>query len=151
MFRCALAHPYSEDIEKLTPKIYSLVRKCDTALKADTKNPYNKRGILKGIKEITKLLLSKKSPGKAKRSVHSVDGALIVLGGDVSPSDVLSHIPKIAEEAGVPYIWVPSRKDLGIAAGSRRPTSIVLLEYRDDYAKSLSKCIRATQKLTSTT
>ena len=143
-YKCPIAHPYADDVEKLTPKIYSLIRKCDASIKIDAKNPYRKRGVQKGIKEIAKALLAVKKGGK---DAQRMEGALIVLGGDVSPCDVVSHIPKLAEDAGVPYIWVPSRKDLGLAAGSRRPASIVLLEAREEYAGSLSKCIRAANKL----
>ncbi|KNH09339.1 50S ribosomal protein L7Ae [Perkinsela sp. CCAP 1560/4] len=144
LFRCPIARPYSADADKLTPKIYSLVRKCDLAIKAETASKNKKQGVLKGIKEIGKLLQSKID---GKKVSHSLEGALVVFGADTSPFDVLSHIPKLAEEAGVAYVWVPSRKDLGIAAGSRRPTSVVLLEPRGDYAHSLAKCVRMTEKL----
>jgi Ribosomal protein HS6-type (S12/L30/L7a) len=49
------------------------------------------------------------------------------LAADVSPVDVISHIPILCEKKGVPYMYVRSRMELGIAAQTKRPTSVVLL------------------------
>ena len=41
--------------------------------------------------------------------------------------DVISHIPVLCEDHGVPYIYVPSRAELGAAGSTKRPTSVVLV------------------------
>jgi H/ACA ribonucleoprotein complex subunit 2 len=41
--------------------------------------------------------------------------------------DVISHIPVLCEDHNVPYIYVASRAELGIAGQTKRPTSVVLL------------------------
>jgi len=38
------------------------------------------------------------------------------LAADVTPVDVISHIPVLCEESGIPYIFVRSRMELGVAA-----------------------------------
>lgn len=57
------------------------------------------------------------------REVHGV----VVLAADISPMDVISHIPVLCEDHGVPYIFVPSRAELGAAGNTKRPTSVVLV------------------------
>lgn len=52
---------------------------------------------------------------------------MVVLAADISPMDVISHIPVLCEDHGVPYIFVPSRADLGAASNTKRPTSVVLV------------------------
>ena len=52
---------------------------------------------------------------------------LCVLAGDVSPVDVISHIPVLCEKKSIPYIYVRSRAELGVAAQTKRPTSVILL------------------------
>ena len=52
---------------------------------------------------------------------------ICILAGDISPVDVLTHIPIICEDLNIPYIYVPSKEDLGAAALSKRPTSCMLL------------------------
>lgn len=50
------------------------------------------------------------------------------MAGDVSPVDVLSHIPVQCENKKIPYIYIRSRMELGSAAQTKKPTSVVLLQ-----------------------
>ena len=50
-----------------------------------------------------------------------------MLAADISPMDVISHIPVLCEDHGVPYIYVTSRAELGAAASTNRPTSVVMI------------------------
>merc|ERR1711908_128218 len=45
----------------------------------------------------------------------------------VSPIDVLSHVPVLCEDNEVPYVFVPSKEELGAAGLTKRPTSCILL------------------------
>lgn len=49
------------------------------------------------------------------------------MAADVSPVDVLSHIPVQCENKNIAYIYVKSRMELGTAAQTKKPTSVVLL------------------------
>jgi H/ACA ribonucleoprotein complex subunit 2 len=42
--------------------------------------------------------------------------------------DVIMHFPILCEEHGVPYIFVRSRAELGLAASTKRATSVVMLK-----------------------
>lgn len=48
--------------------------------------------------------------------------SVVLLAGDISPVDVLTHIPVLCEDLGIPYVYVPSKEELGAAALSKRPT-----------------------------
>lgn len=50
-----------------------------------------------------------------------------MLAGDVSPIDVITHLPVLCEESGVPYVFVPSKEALGGAGQTKRPTSVMLV------------------------
>lgn len=52
---------------------------------------------------------------------------VVVLAGDISPMDVISHIPVLCEDVNVPYIFVTSRAELGAAGSTKRPTSVVMV------------------------
>lgn len=41
--------------------------------------------------------------------------------------DVIAHIPVLCEDHGIPYVYVPSRAELGSAGATKRPTSIVMV------------------------
>ena len=53
---------------------------------------------------------------------------LVIIAGDISPEDVISHIPVLCEDYAVPYIFTPSKLALGLASLTKRPTSVILLE-----------------------
>jgi H/ACA ribonucleoprotein complex subunit 2 len=54
------------------------------------------------------------------------------MAADISPIDVLSHIPLQCENKDIPYAFVRSRMELGIAAETKKPTSVILLIEPDD-------------------
>ena len=54
-------------------------------------------------------------------------GRILVLAGDITPLDIISHLPVFAEEASIPYIFVASKEELGHASATKRPTSCVLI------------------------
>lgn len=41
--------------------------------------------------------------------------------------DVISHIPVLCEDHGIPYLFVTSRAELGASAATKRPTSVVMV------------------------
>ena len=88
--------------------------------------------IKRGVKETVKAL-------------RKGTGGLVVIAADISPIDVLSHLPIMCEEKGVPYIYVKSRAEVGEACKTKRPTSCVLVTKPDkksetyDEFKALNK------------
>ncbi len=37
----------------------------------------------------------------------------MILAGNITPIDVITHIPILCEEHQIPYVWVPSKEQLG--------------------------------------
>mmetsp|Transcript_6742 Transcript_6742/g.13232 ORF Transcript_6742/g.13232 Transcript_6742/m.13232 type:complete len:142 (-) Transcript_6742:131-556(-) len=89
--------------EKFTKKCYKLVKKAVAA-------KHSRRG----IKEVVKALRKKES-------------GVVIIAGNVTPIDVITHVPILCEETDVPYIYVPSKADLGMAGASKRPTSCMFV------------------------
>ncbi|KAH0565015.1 hypothetical protein GP486_001585 [Trichoglossum hirsutum] len=77
------------------------------------------KSLKRGVKEVVKSL--RKSP-----TVGAAPG-VVILAADISPMDVISHIPVLCEDHNVPYIFVPSRAELGAAGNTKRPTSVVMI------------------------
>eukprot|EP00049_Salpingoeca_infusionum_P026086 m.23604 g.23604 ORF g.23604 m.23604 type:complete len:244 (-) comp8520_c0_seq1:1893-2624(-) len=90
--------------KKLTKNAYKLVKKAQKA-----------KMLSRGVKEV----------GKAIRQGKT---GVCFIAGDISPIDVISHMPVLCEEASIPYCYVPSKEDLGAAGQTKRPTSIVLVQ-----------------------
>ncbi|KAF8453431.1 50S ribosomal protein L30e-like protein [Terfezia claveryi] len=76
----------------------------------------------RGVKEVVKSI--RKSPSS---SISSAPHGIVVLAADISPMDVISHIPVLCEDHNIPYVFVQSRAELGLAGGTKRPTSVVMI------------------------
>ena len=42
---------------------------------------------------------------------------LVVIAEDVEPEEIVMHLPVLCEEKKIPYVYVPSKVELGRAAG----------------------------------
>eukprot|EP01016_Furgasonia_blochmanni_P023071 TRINITY_DN249_c0_g2_i2.p1 TRINITY_DN249_c0_g2~~TRINITY_DN249_c0_g2_i2.p1 ORF type:complete len:202 (+),score=61.16 TRINITY_DN249_c0_g2_i2:64-606(+) len=88
--------------------------------------------ILKLVKKMIKQKLVKRGVKEVVKSFRKGATGICIMAADVSPVDVLSHIPVQCENKGIPYIYVKSRMELGVAAQTKRPTSVVLLTPPED-------------------
>ncbi|KNG89650.1 ribosome biogenesis protein Nhp2 [Aspergillus nomiae NRRL 13137] len=79
----------------------------------------------RGVKEVVKAL--RKSPVPAPNAPISTPNGVVILAADISPMDVISHIPVLCEDHGIPYVFVTSRAELGNSAATKRPTSVTMV------------------------
>ena len=114
------------------------------ALMSVVSKPVASRGLAKSLYKAVRNSQQRKQLRRGVREVvkalRKEEKGIVVLAGDVSPIDVITHIPVYCEEREVPYCFVPSRVDLGAAAGSKRPTSVVLIQPNKDYQKLYQDC-----------
>jgi large subunit ribosomal protein L7Ae len=85
--------------EELTDKTYQVVELARDSGK-----------IRRGTNEVTKLV----ERGEAK---------FVVMAEDVSPPEILAHMPLLCEEKGTPFAYVPSKQELGVASGLGKATA----------------------------
>ena len=86
--------------------------------------------VRKGSNEVTKLI----ERGQAK---------LVVMALDVEPPEILAHLPMLCEEKQIPYTYVPSRDELGRAAGLKVTTAAVAITDIGKKKGSLEEVIKA--------
>jgi len=66
----------------------------------------------KGTNEVTKL-------------VERGEAQMVVMAEDVSPPEILMHMPALCDEKNIPFAFVPSKAELGNACGLEKPTAAV--------------------------
>ena len=84
-----------------------------------------------------------RASGKLKKGVNETTKAvergiakLVIMAQDVQPEEILMHLPLICDEKKVPYVYVPSKQELGKAAGiDVAASSVAVIEEGD--AKNL--------------
>lgn len=59
--------------------------------------------IRKGMNEVTK-------------SIERGNAKIVIMAGDVSPPEILLHVPLLCEEKKIPYAYLPTKKEVGVVA-----------------------------------
>lgn len=90
--------------------------------------------IRKGVNETTKAV----ERGTAK---------LVVIADDVSPPEIVMHLPVLCKEKKVPYISVPSKQELGKAIGIEVASAAVAIQEPGKGKKELEDIVRKIKDL----
>ena len=78
--------------------------------------------MLKLIKRGMKDKLVKRGVKETVKAVRKGTAGLVIIAADISPIDVLSHLPILCEDKSIPYMYVRSRAEVGEACKTKRPT-----------------------------
>ncbi|CAI0528302.1 unnamed protein product [Linum tenue] len=89
--------------KKLSKRTFKLVRRAA-----------EHKCLKRGVKEVVK-------------SIRRGGKGICIIAGNISPIDVITHVPILCEESEIPYIYVPSKEDLATAGNTKRPTCCVLV------------------------
>jgi H/ACA ribonucleoprotein complex subunit 2 len=96
--------------KKLAKKAYKLIKK----------GMKHKTFVRNGLKDV-------------QSRIRKGERGLVVFAGDVTPVEVMCHLPAVCEEKDIPYVYTPSRQDLGTAMGVKRGSLMVLIREHEDY------------------
>ena len=90
---------------------------------------------------------SAKASGKIRKGVNEVTKAvekgaakLVAYAGDITPPEIVMHLPLLCKEKGIPCIKVGGKEELGAAAGLTVPTAAVAI-LQEGEAKNIIKQI----------
>ncbi|XP_040271631.1 H/ACA ribonucleoprotein complex subunit 2 [Bufo bufo] len=126
---------YEELLENLNPIAKPLAgRKLTKRLYKCIKKAVKHKNIRRGVKEVQKF-------------INKGEKGIVVLAGDTLPIEVYCHVPIMCEERSIPYAYVPSKSDLGAAAGSKRPTCVILIKSKEDYEDAYNDCVEEVEAL----
>jgi large subunit ribosomal protein L7Ae len=90
-----------------------------------------------------------KGTNEATKHVERGQAKLVVMAEDVTPEEILAHMPLLCEEKNIPYTYVPSKQELGSAAGLKVPTgaiAVLALEKEKDVIDNIVKKIDSLKK-----
>ena len=59
----------------------------------------------------------KKGTNETTKAVERGNALLVFVAEDVEPEEVVMHLPELADEKDVPYVFVETQDDIGHAAG----------------------------------
>jgi H/ACA ribonucleoprotein complex subunit 2 len=109
--------------------------------------------IMKLVKKSAKGKTLKRGVKEVVKAIRKGSKGIVIMAGDISPIDVLTHIPVLCEDANILYAFVPSKAALGVAGSTRRPTCCVLIPLpkkgEDEISKYFEKCTSGIKAISS--
>ncbi len=70
----------------------------------------------------------KKGSNESTKSIERGLAKLVIIAEDVSPEEVVMHIPMLCEQKKIPFLYVPTKLDLGKALGINVPCTAAAIE-----------------------
>jgi large subunit ribosomal protein L7Ae len=87
-----------------------------------------------------------KTTGKLKKGVNEVTKSiergtakLVVYAGDINPKEIVMHLPMLCKEKDIPCVEIPSKDDLGAAAGLMVSTTAVAVLQSGEAKKNITE------------
>ena len=108
------------------------------------------------VEKVYKVISSAKVDGKIRRGANETtkslergEAKLVVYAGDVSPSEITLHFSMLAKEKDIPHISVPSKTELGAAAGLPVSTAAVAIVNPGEAKKLLEEIVKNLKTLST--
>lgn len=95
----------------------------------------------------------RKGVNEAIKSIERGKAQLVAIATDVQPPEIVAVLPTISDERKIPYVFVPSRADLGEAAGINVSSAAVAIEEPGEaksYVEEITKKINEIRSKTIT-
>lgn len=70
----------------------------------------------------------RKGMNEVTKSIERAQAKLVVMAEDVSPPEILYHVPLLCEEKNVPYTYLSTKKNLGKAVNINVGSSSIAIE-----------------------
>ncbi|UCD04323.1 MAG: 50S ribosomal protein L7Ae [Candidatus Woesearchaeota archaeon] len=83
----------------------------------------------------------KKGTNEVTKSVEKGESKLVIIAEDVNPKEIVMHLPMLCEEKKIPYVWVPTKAELGASVGLTAQASSVAIVNEGEAKKLLLKVI----------
>jgi len=97
--------------------------------------------VLQAIQDIRTSGKLRKGTNEATKSVERSEAKFVAIAADVNPIEIVMHIPMLCDEKKIPFAFVPSKADLGAAAGLPVGTSAVAIANAGEGAKKLAQIV----------
>ena len=89
----------------------------------------------------------RKGTNESTKAVEKGDGKLLAIAGDVEPEEIVMHLPPLCDEKKIPYVYVPSKAELGRAAGLDVPSAAICITEAGEGKELLKDVVTEVEKL----
>ncbi len=91
----------------------------------------------------------RKGTNETTKAVERGVAKLVIIAEDVEPPEVVAHLPIICDERSVPYVFVPTRANMGPALGIDVGSASACIVEAGDSQPLIDQVVSAVAKLKS--
>jgi len=74
----------------------------------------------------------RKGTNETTKAVERAQAKLVVIAEDTDPPEVVAHLPLLCEERKIPYVFVPSKEQIGKSLGIDVPAAAACIAKEGD-------------------
>ena len=89
----------------------------------------------------------RKGTNESTKAIEKGEAKLVVIAGDVEPEEIVMHLPPLCDEKKIPYTYVPSKAELGRAAGLDVPSAAISIVEAGEGKELLKEVVSQVEKL----
>ncbi len=89
----------------------------------------------------------RKGTNESTKAVDKGEAKLLVIAGDVEPEEIVMHLPSLCDEKKIPYVYVPSKSELGRAAGLDVGSAAISIVEPGEGKELLKELVASIEKL----
>jgi large subunit ribosomal protein L7Ae len=85
----------------------------------------------------------KKGANEVTKAIEKGTAKLVVYAADVSPKEVIMHLPLLSKEKGIPCVEIQKKEDLGAAAGLAVSSAAVAVTKSGDAKSAIEELTKS--------
>jgi large subunit ribosomal protein L7Ae len=89
----------------------------------------------------------KKGTNESTKTIERGLAKLVLISEDITPEEIVMHLPPLCEEKGIPYLYVKSQRDLGAACGINKGCASVAIVDPGKAEEAIGKIAEELNKL----
>jgi large subunit ribosomal protein L7Ae len=89
----------------------------------------------------------RKGTNESTKAIERGVAKLVLIAEDVEPPQVVAHLPILCEERKIPYLFVPTKLELGRSAGIEVGSAAISIVEPGEATETLKEIVNATEKL----
>lgn len=88
-----------------------------------------------------------KGTNEVTKAVERGNASLVLIAEDVDPPEIVAHLPVLAEEKEIPYVYIPTKDELGEAAGLNVGTAAACIIDADEGEELVNDVIEKVEEI----
>ncbi|NOQ37753.1 50S ribosomal protein L7ae [archaeon] len=89
----------------------------------------------------------RKGTNEVTKAIERGTARLVVIAEDIEPEEIVMHLPILSKEKAVPFIFVPTKQELGAACGISVSTATVVIDDVGKAGKQVDEIVSAVKAL----